>query len=121
MQLEIFILLLSSPFPYLLRLWGRRKVHNPPPPFLYALKSLVYPVSTPHFFPLSGKKEPFLSVTQEHMAQGKLPPCEWGTTPGFSCPLLLFSWCSFSWWAVGNRTAMGFVGPLTVFFFLFCL
>lgn len=46
MQLEIFILLLSSPFPYLLRLWGRRKVHSPPPTFLYALKSLVYPVST---------------------------------------------------------------------------
>lgn len=41
-----------SPFLYILRLWGRRKVHNPPPAFPFALKFLIYPFSPSHFVPL---------------------------------------------------------------------
>lgn len=50
-----------SPFPYILRLWGRRQVHNPPLPFPLCIKIPYLPPPPPpissHSF--SGKKEPF--------------------------------------------------------------
>jgi hypothetical protein len=90
------ILYLSlSPSLNILRLWGRRKVHNPQPPIPWALKFLIYLFSPSQFFPLpsilSSIKGPFaLSDPQSILHRGTLLPSRPGSTLGFSCPPLLF-------------------------------
>lgn len=87
-----------------------------PYPFSYALKSFTLFYLPISFHSFSGKKEPFPPWPSEHTAQGKLPRPHMSPLL-FLLSSLLFCWCSFSWWGVGDRTAMGFWGPLTVFFF----
>lgn len=76
MQLEFFIPLVL--FLNILRLWGRRKVHSPPTPFLMHYNPSPLNLLLPsHFFRVpftfSSKKELLLSVTLRVHCTGEPP------------------------------------------------
>lgn len=128
MQLEFFIPLVR--FLNILRLWGRRKVHSPPTPspmhynsfffFNLLLPSQILPPSLPCLpaqSTLSGKQS--LSSHGPQRTLHREPPHT--DLALFLVSLVLCSsWCSFSRWGVGDRIAMGFWGPLTVFCLFVC-
>lgn len=111
MQLEFFIPLVL--FLNILRLWGRRKVHSPPTPFLMHYNPSPLNLLLPsHFFRVpfafSSKKELFaLRDPQSTLHRGASPPPPTSAS-AFGSLVLCSSWCSFFSVGVGDRIAMGF-------------
>lgn len=116
MQLEFLIPLF--PFPYILRLWGRRKVHNPPTPFPMHQNSLftsLPPISS-HSSTFSDKEEPFALCDPQSTLHRGISPSRRGSTLGFSCPPLLFLVLFFlgGVWVIEQPWAFGDL--LTIYF-----
>lgn len=111
----------SLPFRYIWRLWGRRKVHNPlasPLPLSIKIPYLPFSVFPFSPTPFLAKKSLFLSDHESILHRGNCPHLD-PARSWFLLFSLFFCWCSFSWWGVGNRTAMGFLGTFNCLFFFF--